>query len=132
MVLSSQEVVDFPAFSCYSLTMKKLYKATYHTVYYIDLDKDTIQNVVLSQIHHDVVPITEGYSGEITRAEELPDGWTVNDFPVLEDSYDEDLPKLTIGDILDGKDTSDLEQELKDLKKKVNELEKEMEKRKRK
>lgn len=112
--------------------MKKLYKATYHTVYYIDLDKDTVQNEVLNQINEDIIPITEGYSGEITKAEELPDGWTVNDLPVLQDEYCLDVPNLTIGDILDGKDTSDIEQELKDLKKKVNELEKELKARKKK
>ena len=110
--------------------MKKLYKATYHTVYYIDLDKDTIQNDVLNQINKDVVQVTEGYTGEITKAEDLPDGWTVHDFPMFGEYYAEDVPNLTIGDILDGKDTSDLEQELKDLKKKVNELEREIKKRK--
>lgn len=110
-----------------NLNMKKLYKATYHTVYYIDLDKDTIQNEVLELINKDVVTISEGYSAEITKAEQLPDGWTVNDFPTFGDYRD---MELTIGDILDGKDTSDLEKELNDLKNKIKELEKELKKRK--
>mgnify|MGYP003332613382 CR=1 FL=1 len=109
--------------------MKKLYKTTYHTVYYIDLDKDNIRNEVFEQINRDVVEVTQGYIWEITKAEELPDGWTVHNFPVLGNYY-EDVNDLTIGDILDGKDTSDLEQELKDLKRRVDELENELMKRK--
>jgi polyhydroxyalkanoate synthesis regulator phasin len=106
--------------------MKKLYKATYHTVIYADGEDEAI-SITEAYIEDGDLFVEPSSLSEIRTLDDLPPVWERDHYPVKNkcgDIHSED----TIEEILNKRTNSSLQEEIKALKQRLEELEKQINK----
>lgn len=105
--------------------MKKLYRATYHIV--ICADDLHRANMIADEYSSDGDLFIEPSSlSEIQTLDDVPTSWECDNFPVIDKNGNLDAD--TIEEILNKRTNSSLQEEIKALKQRVKELEKQINK----
>lgn len=103
--------------------MKKLYKKSYHTVFYMDIEKDDLDEELEENLIKFFGFSTSQKLDEVNSLDDLPPEWSSDDLPMRsihseeqEHGYYFNTSYQTIGEILEQNKTQSLEEQIKDLK----------------